>query len=82
MQLQIDVPPLNLLFLPISKDSILDKLGYCIQIDTSTSESVMLLELKRRCVSILYHLLNDKTSVKIFMEKPYASAIAKLCVSD
>ena len=83
LQLETDVPPLNLFSLPISKDAILDTLGYFIQIDTSVkNESVILLELKRRCVSVLYHLLNDTTLVTIFMAKPYASAIAKLCFSD
>ena len=81
-QLDIDVPPPNLLSLPISKDSVLDTLGHFIQIDTTTSNSLVLLELKRRCVSILHYLLNDKILVELFMEKPYASVLAKLCICD
>ena len=82
LQLDIDVPPPNLRSLPISTDSVLDTLGHFIQIDTSTSQSFILLELKRRCVSILHYLLNDKVLVELFMEKPYASVLAQLCISD
>ena len=82
LQVEIDVPPPNLLLLPIPNDSIIDLLGDFIQIDTSTSQSILLLQLKRRCISILYYLLNDKKLIEIFMNKPYASMIAKLCVLD
>ena len=82
LQLEIDVSPPNLLLLPVSIDAILDILGDFIQIDTSTNESLLLLKLKRHCFSIFYHILNEKKLVEIFMDKPYASVIAKLCVSN
>ncbi|CAF0737820.1 unnamed protein product [Rotaria sordida] len=77
LKLEIDVSPPNLSNVD---DSILDILGYFIQIDTSTSQSLMLLQLKRRSISVLYHILNDKKLIEIFMEKSYASTIAKLCL--
>jgi hypothetical protein len=74
LQLQIDVLP------PNCNDSILDTLGNFIQIDTSENNTLMLLQLKRRSMSVLYHLLNDKKLIEIFMNKPYASILAKLCL--
>ncbi|CAF4352488.1 unnamed protein product [Rotaria sp. Silwood2] len=62
--------------------SLFDALGYIIQVDTSTTESLILLELKRRSMSTLDYLLNDKNLVEIFIEKPYASIIAKLSMHD
>ncbi|CAF0748456.1 unnamed protein product [Adineta steineri] len=79
LQLKIDIPPSDL---PNTFDSILDLLGYFIQIDTSTNESIMLLQIKRHCISVLYHILNNKKLIEIFMEKPYASIIAQLCISN
>ncbi|CAF1293234.1 unnamed protein product [Rotaria sordida] len=84
LQIQVDNLPLNLFISTNINDSntiihsLLDALGYIIQIDTSTTESLILLELKRRSMSSLDYLLNDKKLVEIFMEKPYASVIAKL----
>ncbi|CAF4681489.1 unnamed protein product, partial [Rotaria sp. Silwood2] len=79
LKLEIDVSPPNLSNVD---NSTLDILGNFIQIDTSTNQSLMLLQLKRRSISVLYHILNDKKLVEIFMEKPYASTIAKLCISN
>ncbi|CAF1253616.1 unnamed protein product, partial [Rotaria sordida] len=84
LQIQVDNLPLNLFISTNINDSntiihsLLDALGYIIQIDTSTTESLILLELKRRSMSSLDYLLNDKKLVEIFMEKPYALVIAKL----
>ncbi|CAF3666099.1 unnamed protein product [Rotaria socialis] len=79
LKLEINVSPPNLSNL---EESFLDVLGYFIQIDTSTSQSLILLELKRRSISVLYNILNDRKLAEIFMKKPYASTIAKLCVCD
>ncbi|CAF5184746.1 unnamed protein product, partial [Rotaria magnacalcarata] len=76
---EVNVSPPNLSNL---EESFLDVLGYFIQIDTSTSQSLILLELKRRSISVLYYILNDRKLAEIFMKKPYASTIAKLCVCD
>ncbi|CAF5215200.1 unnamed protein product, partial [Rotaria magnacalcarata] len=53
---EVNVSPPNLSNL---EESFLDVLGYFIQIDTSTSQSLILLELKRRSISVLYYILND-----------------------
>ena len=79
LQLKIDVPPPSL---SSEIDLILDTLGDFIQIDTSTNKSLMLLQLKRRSISVLYHILNEKKLIEIFMKKPYASIIAELCISN
>ncbi|CAF1294313.1 unnamed protein product [Adineta steineri] len=75
-----DVLPPNLLLLPIDNaaDTILDTLGSLAQLDTSMTDSLLILQIKRRAISALYPLLNNKALVKIFMQKPYASVIAKL----
>ncbi|CAF0824036.1 unnamed protein product, partial [Didymodactylos carnosus] len=88
LRIEIDVSPPNLLLLPSVNDpkvtihSILDALGYFIQIDTSTTDSLMILQLKRRSVAALHQILNNKKLVEMFMQKPYGSAIAQLCISD
>ena len=76
---EIDVSPPNLTNI---EDSILDTLGYFIQINVSTSESLMLLQLKRHTISVLYHMLTNKKIIETFMNKSYASAIAKLCTPN
>ncbi|CAF4710126.1 unnamed protein product [Rotaria sp. Silwood1] len=78
-----DVLPPNLSLLPIDNavHTILDTLGYLAQIDTSKTESLMLLQIKRRAITAFYPLLNNKTCVEIFMQKSYASVIAKLSIS-
>ena len=58
---------------PNSNDSILDTLGDFIQIDTSKNDTLIFSQLKRRSLSVLYHLLTNKRSIEIFMNKPYAS---------
>ncbi|CAF2919893.1 unnamed protein product [Rotaria sp. Silwood2] len=88
LQIEIDVPPPNLLLLSNVNEmnaaihALFDALAYFIQIDTSINESIPLLQLKRRSVAVLYYILNDKILVNIFMQKPYASVIAKLSISD
>ncbi|CAF4709823.1 unnamed protein product, partial [Rotaria sp. Silwood1] len=88
LHIEIDVSPPNLHLLPKANEtnaaihSLFDALAYFIQIDTSTNESVPLLQLKRRSVAVLFHILNDKTLVEVFMQKPYAPIIVKLSISD
>ncbi|CAF3947497.1 unnamed protein product, partial [Rotaria sordida] len=88
LQIEIDVMPPNLSLLTNINDdnlmlhSFFDALGYIIQIDTSTTESLILLELKRRSMLTLSYILTDKKLIEIFMEKPYASFIAKLSMLD
>ncbi|CAF0744045.1 unnamed protein product [Didymodactylos carnosus] len=85
LRVDIDVLPPNLLALPIADESIhslFDALAYFIQIDISTKESLVLLQLKRRSIAALYRLLTSKKLVDIFMQKPYASIIAKLSTSN
>ncbi|CAF1253694.1 unnamed protein product [Rotaria sordida] len=88
LRIQIDVLPSNLFIstnindLNVMIHSLFDALGYIIQIDTSTTESLILLELKRRSILALSYLLNNKKLVEIFMEKSYVSVIAKLSMYD
>jgi hypothetical protein len=85
LHLVSDVPPLNLMLLPTddgSQDAILDTLAYLAQIDTSRTDSLMLLQIKRRSVAAFYSLLNTKQLIEIFMQKSYASVIAKLSISS
>ena len=84
IELEIDVTPPDLLSLPTTNaaiNSILDALANLIQLDTSTTESVVLLQLKRRAMSTLYHILNNQKIVEMFMQKPYAITIAELSIS-
>ncbi|CAF0793768.1 unnamed protein product [Rotaria sordida] len=78
-----DVQPPNLSLLPIDNvvHIILDTLGFLAQIDTSKSDSLILLQIKRRAIIAFYSLLNNKSIVDIFMQKSYASLIAKLSIS-
>ncbi|CAF2660678.1 unnamed protein product [Rotaria sp. Silwood2] len=83
LKLEIDVPPPNPYLFSHADgtiDLILDKLAYFIQLDTSTSNSIVLLQLKRRCIGALCQLLNDRKLVEIFMQKSYVSLLAKLAV--
>ncbi|CAF1105332.1 unnamed protein product [Rotaria sordida] len=88
LRIEVAVPPPTLLSLPnvinSNEDihSLLDTLGYFIQIDTSTTESQPLLQIKRRSVAVLCEILNEKKIVEIFMQKPYASTIAKLSIPE
>ncbi|CAF3719514.1 unnamed protein product [Rotaria sp. Silwood1] len=78
-----DVLPPNLSLLPIDNavHIILDTLGFLAQIDTSKTNALILLQIKRRAILAFYSLLNHKLIVDIFMQKPYASLIAKLSIS-
>ncbi|CAF4632699.1 unnamed protein product [Rotaria sp. Silwood1] len=85
LKLEIDVPPPNLFLLPQADKMIhfiLDRLGSYIQMDTSKTSSIPLLQMKRRCLGALYQLLNDRKLVEIFMHKPYASLLTQLVISN
>lgn len=78
-----DILPPSLTVLPVENviDTVLDTLGYLSQIDTSKTNSLLLLQIKRRAITAFYPLLNNKSVIDIFMGKPYASVIAKLSIS-
>ncbi|CAF4876732.1 unnamed protein product, partial [Rotaria socialis] len=61
--------------------TILDTLGFLAQIDTSISDSLMLLDIKCRVVTAFHAVLSYKQVIEIFMQKPYAPIIAKLSTS-
>ncbi|CAF1140584.1 unnamed protein product [Rotaria magnacalcarata] len=79
----VEVQPPNLSLLPIDNvaHTILDTLGFLAQIDTSTSDSLILLDIKCRVVTVFYTILSYKQVIEIFMQKPYAPIIAKLSTS-
>ncbi|CAF4473420.1 unnamed protein product, partial [Rotaria magnacalcarata] len=64
-----DVLPTNLSLLPVDNavHTILDTLGFLAQIDTSTSDSLMLLDIKCRVVTAFYAVLSYKQVIEIFM---------------
>ncbi|CAF3688992.1 unnamed protein product [Rotaria sp. Silwood1] len=88
LEVKVDVSPPNLFALPNMNDSnlaihsLLDTLGYIIQIDISSSDSLRLLQLKRYSVTTLYRILSNNQIIDIFMQKPYASFIAQLSIRD
>ena len=78
LQVAIDISPPNLLSLPNTNQlihSVLDTLGYFIQMNTN---SYLLLQIKRRAISALYHLLSNQVFIEAFMQKSYASVLGKL----
>jgi hypothetical protein len=81
LQIEIIVPPPNLFFLT-NINALIDALGFIIEIDTSTIEYSILLELKRRSLLALFYILNDKKLIEIFLEKSYISIIAQLSMSQ
>ncbi|CAF2236238.1 unnamed protein product [Rotaria magnacalcarata] len=83
MRIIVEVQPPNLSLLPIDNavHTILDTLGFLAQIDTPTNNSLMLLDIKCRVVRAFYDILNYKQVIEIFMQKHYASIIAKLSIS-
>ena len=83
LELIMDVPPPNLPVLPSGHDPhvVLDQLFYFLQMDASTNESIALLQCKRRCIIVLYHLLQHKTVLEIFLTKSYAPVLVELCLS-
>ncbi|CAF2960714.1 unnamed protein product, partial [Rotaria sp. Silwood2] len=84
LKLEIDVPPPNLLDLPTENEFIgllFDSLVDFIQTDDSNVNRLLLLQLKRQSICVLYRLLNHKKLVDIFLQKPYVSVIAQLSVS-
>ncbi|CAF3325918.1 unnamed protein product [Rotaria socialis] len=83
LRIMTDVLPPNLVLLPMDDavHTILDTLGYLAQIDTTSIDSLLLLQIKRRAITAFYPLLNNKATIDIFMQKPYASIIAKLSIS-
>ncbi|CAF5116506.1 unnamed protein product, partial [Rotaria sp. Silwood1] len=88
LEVKVDVSPPNLFALPNMNDSnlaihsLLDTLGYIIQIDISSSDSLRLLQLKRYSVTTLYRILSNNQIIDLFMQKPYASFIAQLSIRD
>ncbi|CAF5096042.1 unnamed protein product, partial [Rotaria sp. Silwood1] len=84
LKLEIDVLPPNLLDLPVENEFIgllFDSLLDFIQTDDSNVNRLLLLQLKRQSICVLYRLLNHKRLVDIFLQKPYVSVIARLSVS-
>ncbi|CAF3806237.1 unnamed protein product, partial [Rotaria sp. Silwood1] len=84
LRIHIDVSPPNLLDLPNANeiiDSLFDRLMYFIEIDRSTIEPLLFLQLKQRSMATLYQLLINKEIVEIFIQKSYASMICKLAIS-
>ncbi|CAF4635949.1 unnamed protein product, partial [Rotaria sp. Silwood2] len=84
LRIQVDVPAPNLLELTDTNefiDLLFDALAYFVQIDKSTIDSLLLLQLKRRSILVLYRILNHKKLVDIFIQKPYISIIAQLSIS-
>ncbi|CAF3035361.1 unnamed protein product [Rotaria sp. Silwood2] len=83
LHITTNILPPNLALLPIDNavHTILDTLGLLIQINTSKTDSLILLQIKRRAIIAFYALLNHKSIIDIFMQKPYASLIAKLSIS-
>ncbi|CAF5169234.1 unnamed protein product, partial [Rotaria magnacalcarata] len=83
MRIIVEVQPPNLSLLPIDNavHTILDTLGFLAQIDTPNNNSLMLLDIKCRVVRAFYDILNYKQVIEIFMQKHYASIIAKLSIS-
>ncbi|CAF4484295.1 unnamed protein product, partial [Rotaria socialis] len=74
LKVELTVLPPNLLELPNVNefiDLLFDALGYFIQYDQSTMDSILLLQLKRRSIAVLYRILNHKDLVDIFIQKPY-----------
>lgn len=85
LKLIMDVPPPNLFMLLQANEIIhliLDKLGSYIQMDISQTDSISLLELKRRSIVALFRLLNDRKLVEIFMQKPYAPFLMQLAITS
>ena len=89
LQLETDVAPPNLLAVLNSSNesetmihTLLDTLGHFIQIETTTNASYLLLQLQRRAMAVLYHLLSTRPSIELFMKKPYASILAQLSIAD
>ncbi|CAF3684272.1 unnamed protein product, partial [Rotaria sordida] len=78
----VQLPNLSLLPIDNAVHIILDTLGFLAQtIDASTIDSLILLDIKCRVIKALYDILNYKQVIEIFMQKSYASIIAKLSTS-
>ncbi|UJR18238.1 hypothetical protein I4U23_005138 [Adineta vaga] len=85
LQVVVQVTPPNLLSLPtvdVSIDSIFDAFGHFLQLKPIASESLKFLQMKRRSLSALNHLLQYQKMVEIFMSKSYASLIAQLSMPE
>ncbi|CAF1186262.1 unnamed protein product [Adineta ricciae] len=79
IRVEVDVSPASF---DETIGSIFDALISFIQTETSTIEPLLLIELKRRSIATLYRLLKNKKSIDIFLQKSYASVLAKLSTSD
>ncbi|CAF0741668.1 unnamed protein product [Adineta ricciae] len=85
LRIELDVLPPHLLDLPVDRATIgkvFDAIIYFIELDESLFDPVLILLLKRRSICALYRsLLTSKKLLEIFMDKPYASVIAKLSMT-
>ncbi|CAF3446671.1 unnamed protein product [Rotaria sp. Silwood1] len=88
LYIYIDVLPPNLLSMYNENDSmvtfhaVLDTIGYLLQINTSTTTSLTLVQLKRYAVMVFHQLLNNRNLIEVFMQKPYATVIAQLALGS
>ncbi|CAF3766781.1 unnamed protein product, partial [Rotaria socialis] len=78
LEIKVDVSPTDLLALSNTIHSLLDTLGYIIQIDVSLSNSFRRLQPKRYCITARYRVLNQNLIIDIFMRKSYAPYIGQL----
>ncbi|UJR34786.1 hypothetical protein I4U23_027567 [Adineta vaga] len=81
LRIELDVLPPYLLDLPISHTTVsqmFDALIYFIELDELLFDILLILSLKRRSISVIFRIMTTKNLLEIFMEKPYASIIAKL----
>ncbi|UJR20292.1 hypothetical protein I4U23_023423 [Adineta vaga] len=80
---EIVVAPPDLLMLPTIDNevihSVLDILGNWIQL---TTESLIMLQIKRRAIAVLAHMLTNQSIIEIFIQKPYAIALIQFAISD
>ena len=88
LEIQVDIPPANLLTLPNTDDSnqaihsLLDTLGHILQIDQSNRNDLRLLRLKRCSIAALNQILTHKAIIEMFMQKSYVSLIGQLAMID
>ena len=68
---------INDVFPPTVNESILDVLGEFVCLDSSKETSLVVLQLKRRVMSIFSYLLKDMKTIQMFLTKPYAPILAK-----
>ncbi|CAF0824617.1 unnamed protein product [Adineta steineri] len=84
LRIELDVFPPNLLDLPITNETIgklFDVLISFVEMDESVMDSLLVLQVKRRSIGVLYRLLMNKKLLEIFMTNSNASCIARLSAS-